>query len=40
VRAQGNRLTFVISETPLRPEIDSLFKNVDEVLGKDSECAD
>lgn len=40
VRSQGHNLTFVVSETPLRPEIDSLFKNVDEVLGKDSECAD
>ena len=40
VRAQGHTLTFVLSETPLRREIDSLLKNLDEVLGKEVQCAD
>jgi len=40
VRAQAHNLTFILSETPLRSEIDGLFKNLDDVLGKESECAD
>jgi hypothetical protein len=40
MRAQGHRLIFVLSETPLRPEVDGLFKDLDQILGPESACSD
>jgi hypothetical protein len=40
MRRQGHSLTFVLSETPLRTEIEGLFESLDEILGKESACSD
>jgi hypothetical protein len=39
-KAQGHAMVMVLSETPLHPQVDALFKQIDKVLGSDVACAE
>jgi hypothetical protein len=39
-KAQGHAMVMVLSETPLHPQVDALFKQIDKVLGSDVACGE